>query len=157
MKRTVPFLLSALALVVLATGIAYAGGGHGEAHASAESCLSAKAAKIAQRGWLGIETEKAANGYAITKVYPDSPAARAGFRTGDVLLAVNGARFADKEAAKAEKAKLRVGSKVAYTVARGGSEQTVQATLADVPREVMAQWLGEDVLDHHVESRVAEN
>jgi len=157
MKRSIPFLLSALALVVLVAGVAYAGGGHGESHASAESCLSAKAAKIARHGWLGVETEKAAGGYAITKVYPDSPAAKAGFRAGDVLLAVNGARFADEKAVKAEKAKLRVGSAVAYTVARAGSEQTIQATLAEVPRQVMAQWLGEDVLDHHVETRVAEN
>lgn len=157
MKRSLQFLLSALALVVLVAGAAYAGGGHGESHASAESCLSAKAAKMAKHGWLGIETEKAASGYAITKVYPDSPAAKAGFRTGDVLLAVNGARFADQKAAKAEKAKLSVGSKVAYTVARGDSEQTLQATLGEVPREVMARWLGEDVLDHHVETQMAEN
>ena len=91
MKKIV--LLLAVA-VVLTAGVAFAGD-HGAKSASAESCLAEKANKMARHGWLGLETEKAAGGgYAVTAVVAGSPAEAAGFRSGDVLLALNGIRFA---------------------------------------------------------------
>lgn len=153
-----PFLLLVVAVVLAAAGVATAGGAHGKA-ASADSCLAEKAAQMAKHGWLGIETEKAAaGGYTVTAVHPGSPAAAAGFRTGDVLVALGGVRFAEdnKEAIKKVKAGLAVGSEVSYTVARNGREQQLSATLAPVPREVLARWLGEDVLDHHVTVQLAD-
>jgi S1-C subfamily serine protease len=157
MKKLV--LLLALAVVLATAGAVSAGGGHGEKHASADSCLAEKAARMAKHGWLGLETDKAAaGGYTVTAVHPGSPAEAAGFRAGDVLVAVNGVRFAeaDKEAVKKAKAGLGVGSQVSYTVARDGGERQIQATLAPVPREVLARWLGEDVLDHHVSVQLAD-
>jgi hypothetical protein len=44
---------------------------------------------------------------------------------------------------------------VTYTVARAGREQSLEATLAEVPRDVLAKWLGEHVLDHHAPTAVA--
>lgn len=157
MKKLV--LLLALAVVLATAGAVSAGGGHGEKHASADSCLAEKAARMAKNGWLGLETEKAAaGGYAVIAVHPGSPAEAAGFRAGDVLVAVNGARLADdnKEAVKKAKAGLGVGSRVSYTVVRDGGERQIEATLAPVPREVLARWLGEDVLDHHVSVQLAD-
>lgn len=160
MKKLV--LLVALAVALAGAGIAAAGGGH--AHdkakaADAESCLAEKAERMARHGWLGLETDKASGGgYAVSAVAAGSPAEAAGFRTGDVLVAINGVRFAEEnqEQVKKVKAGLAVGSEVAYTVVRGGSERRLTATLAPVPREVLARWLGEDVLDHHVTVRVAD-
>lgn len=157
MKKLV--LLLALVVVLATAGAVSAGSGHGEKHASAESCLAEKAAQMAKHGWLGLETEKAAGGgWAVAAVHPGSPAEAAGFRAGDVLLALNGVRLAEdnKEAVKKVKAGLAVGSRVTYTVARDGGERQLQATLAPVPREVLAQWLGEDVLDHHVSVQLAD-
>jgi serine protease Do len=156
MKKIV--LLLAVAVVLTAAGAVYAGD-HGAKSASAESCLAEKANKMARHGWLGVETEKAASGgYAVTAVAAGSPAEAAGFRAGDVLLALNGIRFAEEngEALKKAKAGLGVGSQVRYTVARNGGEQQLSATLAPVPREVLARWLGEDVLDHHVTVQLAD-
>ena len=137
MKKTVSLL--ALALMLALVPAVFAGG---------EQCArehAAKKAKLAAHGWLGIETEKTADGaYAVKSVAPGSPAAQAGFRAGDVLVAVNGASFQDKEKVKAAKANLKVGSQVTYTVARSGAQQQLTATLAPVPEEVLAKWMAEE-------------
>ena len=145
MKPTITLL--ALALVVGLVTAAFAGGAgsdckSGEAHAKA---AHATKAKLAAKGWLGIETEKdeATGAYRIAKVAPGSPAEQAGFRTGDVLVAFNGISIKDKEKLKAAKASIGVGSEVTYIVARAGAEQKLSATLAPVPEQVLAQWLAD--------------
>lgn len=125
---------------------------------SAEECLSAMAAKIQSKGWLGIETEQTADGhYKIVEVANYSPAQKAGFQKGDVLVALNGASLyaEDKAELKKIKSSLAVGSKVSYTVKRDGRKQVVEATLAEVPQQVMAQWIGEHMLDQHAHIEVA--
>jgi C-terminal processing protease CtpA/Prc len=130
----------------------------GDCTKSAEECLSAMAASIKEKGYLGIDTEKDDQGhYRVTSVADYSPAQQAGFRTGDVLLAINGASLYedDKTALKAIKSKLTIGSAVSYQVEREGSKKVIEGTLAKVPEEVMAQWIGEHMLDQHAHIEVA--
>lgn len=152
MKRLLPIL--ALAIALSLTGIALAGGGeecsdhHAKAAKTAEAGHHGHAEKVAQRakhGWLGVETEKAETGYAIVKVYPGSPAAEAGFRSGDVLVAMNGItlKAENKKQLKAAKAEMWPGSEVEYTVVRDAGKQRLTATLAPVPQEILAQWHAE--------------
>jgi len=104
-------------------------------------------AELAAKGWLGLKTEKDASGaYTVSSVAPNSPAAQAGFRAGDVLVAYNGVALTDanKDAVKKAKAGCAVGTKVAYTVRRGNAEQTLTATLAPVPDAVLAEWMKEE-------------
>lgn len=151
MKRTTlhPALAVALALGFGAT-TAFAGGEKCAAqHTQAD--YSKMAEKMAKKGYLGIETEKnAAGGYAVTSIVAGSPAERAGFQVGDVLVAINGTKLGEenKEAVAKVKSTLGPGSNVAYTVQRAGADRTVNATLTEVPREVLAQWVGEHVLEH---------
>lgn len=160
MKATVlkSFLVvSALALIALAP-VALAGGGH-DCDASAQDCLNAKAAAYAKHGWLGIETEKNEyGGYTVTSVTEYSPAAEAGFEPGDVLVAMNGISFAkeNKEKLYAAKKSLGVGKQVTYTVKRSSGKAQLTATLSEVPRAVLAQWVGEHMLEHHVEGMLAQ-
>ena len=147
--RSLPFVLGTAALLAAAVA-AYAGGAHcAEQHTQAD--YQSMAEKMAKKGWMGIETESAAGGgWAIKTVVPGSPAEKAGLKAGDVLVALNGVRFADenKEALGKVKSTLGPGKQVTYTVARKGAEQQIAATLAEVPREVLATWVGEHVLDH---------
>jgi C-terminal processing protease CtpA/Prc len=140
----------AAAVLLAPAGLALAGGAEcAEKHTQASYDEMAK--KYAKHGYLGIETEKNAAGvYAISKIAPGSPAEKAGFQKGDVLVALNGARFGDanKEAVKKAKSALGPGKVATYTVSRGGSEKQVTATLSEVPREVLAQWVGEHVVGH---------
>ena len=137
MKRTVPLLT--LALILALSSLAFAGG----EKCARDAAHKAKAAKMAAHGWLGINTDDA---HRITSVAPDSPAAKAGFRAGDVLVALNGVALTDanKEAVMKAKGDCAVGKTVAYTIRRDGAEQTLKATLAPVPAEVLAEWMKEE-------------
>ena len=144
MKRNVSLL--ALALTLVLAPLAFAGGENCPHEAKAEA-HSAKKAELAAKGWLGFKTEKDTSGaYKIVSVAPGSPAAQAGFRAGDVLVAMNGIALteANKPALKQAKAGLGVGKQIAYTVRRDGAESTLTATLAPVPDEVLAEWAKEE-------------
>jgi S1-C subfamily serine protease len=133
MKRKISLL--ALALILVLSSAALAGG---------EKCAhDAKAAAYKAHGWLGVKTDDA---HRVSYVFPNSPAAQAGFRTGDVLVALNGVALTDanKEAVKKAKEGCAVGKQVAYTVRRDGAERTLTATLAPVPDEVLAEWMKAD-------------
>lgn len=140
----------AVAVVFVGATAAFAGGEKcAEQHTQASYEEMAK--KYAAKGYLGIETDKNATGaYAVSKVVAGSPAERAGFQKGDVLVALNGARFGEenKEAVMKAKASLGPGKTATYTVARAGAEKQLTATLSEVPREILAQWVGEHVIDH---------
>lgn len=147
----------ALALLFGFAAAGFAGGDH-KCDKSAQDCLDKMAAKLQSKGWLGIETEKTESGaYAVAAVTPGSPAAAAGFRAGDVLVALNGVALdsEDKTALKKVKENLAVGSEVRYTVKRAGEKAQLTATLAAVPEAVLAQWIGEHMLDQHSHVRVA--
>lgn len=143
MKRKTSLL--ALALTLALAPMAFAGGekcAHQTAAAHKE-----KAAQLAAKGWLGLKTEKDASGaYRVASIAPGSPAAQAGFQTGDVLVAMNGIALTDanKDSLKKAKANLGVGKQISYTVRRAGAEQTVAATLAPVPDAVLAEWVKEE-------------
>lgn len=147
-----------LTLLVLAASPVLAGSGH-DCDRNAQDCLNAKAAQYAKHGWLGIETEKNEyGGYTITTVVEDSPAEAAGFQPGDVLVAMNGIALEaeNKDKLRAAKKSLAVGKEVTYTVKRSGEKRTIAATLGEVPRTVLAQWVGEHMLEHHVDGVIAQ-
>jgi S1-C subfamily serine protease len=132
MRKTITLL--ALALTFAYAGAVLAGG---------EQCArehAAKQAKMAAHGWLGIETDKAASTPTVTEVHPGSPAEKAGFHKGDVLVAFNGIPLTAEHSAQLKKAKegCAVGKTVTYTIQRGGAQQTLTATLAAAPDAQMA-------------------
>lgn len=50
---------------------------------------------------------------------------------------------------------LVAGSEAKYTVLRKGAKKTLSATLVAPPRSVLAQWIGEHMLAHHIDTKVA--
>ena len=121
---------------------------------STQACLDMMAAKYSQRGWVGIELDydEETGLKTITNVVADSPAQRAGFKTGDELVALNGMRF-DDEVQQAKMKEMYAqemvpGNKVTYTVERNGHDRNLDVTLAKVPEQVLAQWIGGHMLEH---------
>jgi len=64
-------------------------------------------------------------GAVIARVEPGSPAERAGLRTNDIVVAVNGAPIRNGAELKNRVVVARIGDAVDLTVVRGGSERTV--------------------------------
>jgi len=74
-------------------------------------------------------------GALVSEVTPDSPAARAGLKRGDVILNFNGTSVADSNAFRNAVARTQPGTQVTLTILRGGREQQLRVTLAELPVE----------------------
>jgi serine protease Do len=100
-----------------------------------------------KRGYLGVmiqpvtpELAKAFNlpdtrGALVGGVSPNTPAAEAGIKEGDVIIAVNGRQAADSQHARLMISQILPGTKVPLSVLRDGKEKTVTATLGTLPTE----------------------
>ena len=97
------------------------------------------------RGWLGVEArlltaEIAANlnipitsGILVTRIDQNSPAARAGFRPGDVIVGINNERTDNILEGWQTIAESRPGETVIISVLRDTSVINLQATLGELP------------------------
>lgn len=89
--------------------------------------------------WLGVFLQEASEqdasntdrGAAVTHIYPASPAARAGFRSGDVIVAVGGRPVAGPAELVEAIEQLEAGKRTEFTVLRRDQEMKLNATLAD--------------------------
>ena len=155
MKRASGLLVVVLMMVFALTAFA---GEKGKCEASGEDCLKKMTYKLQHKAWLGIEYETTENGrWAISKVVPNSPAAKAGFEKGDVLLAVNGVEYSkdNKKALKAAYSKFEPGSQAMYVVKRQGGKVKLEATLGNVPKDLQAKWIQEHMSNNHPEMQMA--
>lgn len=156
MKRTA--LTLALIATVAVACVALAGEGkHEKCTASTQECLDQMRAKLEARGWLGIEADWGKDATKVTRVIPGGPAEAAGLKAGDVLVAINGVALAEenKEKLYAVKKGMVPGAEVTYTVKRAGAKQQVAVTLSHMPEEVIAQWIGEHMLQDHAGTQIA--
>jgi membrane-associated protease RseP (regulator of RpoE activity) len=126
--------------------------------AGTDDCLKKMVQKYQQAGWLGIEKEKGPDGPVVAAVVPGSPAEAAGFKAGDVIVAINGVDIndANKEALKKATANSAPGAEMTYTVRRQGALAKLTVRLGKVPDDVMAQWIGEHMLKAHVPATTVE-
>lgn len=96
-----------------------------------------------RRGQLGVAIEpvtpelasklgmKEVRGVMVGAVSPNSPAARAGIREGDVILAFNGTPVTDGNTLRNQVASTPPEKAVKLTIAREGREQEVEVTLGE--------------------------
>ena len=86
------------------------------------------------RGFLGVQITAAQSGGAqITAVTPNSPAAAAGLKAGDVIVAIDDQPVATNADAADTIGSLSPGTKVRIKYKRGSSTNTVTVTLAATP------------------------
>jgi len=149
------YLFAVVVAVALASPL-MAGEGHTCTHATQE-CLDYMAANLKDRGWVGIEMDDSGDYMVITKVVDGSPAEKAGFKKGDMLLAVNGVEFAEanKDKLKEVQGSMKPGVDMTYTLKRGAKKKELDVTLAKIPDTVVAQWVGKHMVDDHAEIKIA--
>jgi serine protease Do len=97
------------------------------------------------RGWLGVGIQeitsdmaeamgmKKPGGVLISEVSKDSPASKAGLKSGDVILSVNGKETNSPGELMSTIALLGPDKKVTLRILRGGKEQNIEAKLAERP------------------------
>ena len=149
MKRLAGVL--AVVIVVVMAMPAVAGEGS-KCTASTQDCLNHMAKNLENRGWVGLELDDqgGVDKMMVTKVVPNSPASKAGFEKGDILVAVNGVAFSEANEKKLKDVKysMKPGADFSYTVARHGSKVNLDVTLGQIPEDVRAQWIGNHMMDH---------
>jgi serine protease Do len=80
----------------------------------------------------------AATGVVVTTVESGSPAARAGLRPGDVILAYNGAKIDEPSLLPRLVAATKPGEKAEMEVWRAGKRERVPVTVGEIPAEAAA-------------------
>ncbi|GGM96344.1 hypothetical protein GCM10009721_23650 [Terrabacter tumescens] len=95
----------------------------------------------AEHAFLGVSTRDAVvtdgsakrAGAQVVSVSSGTPAANAGLKNGDVVIAVDGQRVDSATALVAQIREMTAGDKTKLTIIRGGSRQDVEVTLAVKP------------------------
>jgi len=76
-------------------------------------------------------------GVLIREVSEDSPAAKAGLESGDVIVSLDGREISDSQRLRFAAAALRPGTEIEVRVLRDGQEKTVSLTVGTQPGEEM--------------------
>jgi putative serine protease PepD len=87
----------------------------------------------AVHAYLGVSIDSSAANALLAATQENTPAAKAGLKKGDVIIAVNGKSIATGDDLSRAIDAHKPGEKVSVTYKRGGSEHTVTVTLATRP------------------------
>jgi C-terminal processing protease CtpA/Prc len=141
-----------VAVAILALAPIFAGEHGKKCTMNTQDCLDHMAAQMKSSGWVGLEMDQDENTGVLTvlKVVPGSPAEAAGIQPKDILFALNGVpidKDHDKELYKVRK-EWKPGQSVTYTIKRDGADRQVTLTLAPMPADVLARYIGQHMLEH---------
>lgn len=101
-----------------------------------------------ERSWLGVKVQrvtppiaeslglKEPEGALVAEVEPDSPAAKADLKTGDVIKSVDGAAVSNGRELALKIASTPPQTAISIGYVRGGASETVEATVVQMPGQV---------------------
>ncbi len=100
------------------------------------------------RGYIGVEIQPVSTeigeaiglengkGVLIARAIKDGPAAKAGIKTGDTIIAVNGEKISEPKDLSRKIAEVSPGKSVSLTLFKAGKEREVQVTVEQLPKGV---------------------
>jgi serine protease Do len=103
------------------------------------------------RGWIGVQIQavnrdiadslglKSTEGALVAEPQANSPAAKAGIKSGDVIVRVNDEPVKDARTLSRRISSMAPGASVKLTVFRGGKEDVLTLTLGELPQERQAR------------------
>src|SRR3989442_11078257 len=145
-KRPIWIVLVAIAMLAILPALAGQKCKYGT-----QECLDHMANKMKNSGFVGVELDTDnAEGYAVTRVYPGSPAEAAGIESGDILVALNGIAINknNEDALMKAHKDWKPGQNFTYTIKRNGSERQASLTLAPPPPDALARGICQHMLEH---------
>src|ERR1700709_311382 len=111
------------------------------------------------RGWIGVQIQpvtadiadslglKRAEGALVAEPQAGSPAAKAGIKSGDVIVAVNGEPVRDARTLARRISSMAPGTSVKLSVYRGAKEEQLSLVLGELPKERQARASTEENRD----------
>jgi serine protease Do len=106
-------------------------------------------------GWLGVRIRDLSEaemedlslryglregyGVLIVEVLSETPAAQAGIRNGDLIVAVKGRPIVETRALQRQVGASPIGEELTLTLFRNGRRQAVKARVGQMPRDVLAE------------------
>lgn len=93
----------------------------------------APGAEAPKSGYLGVVLDDSTGSLSVEDVAKNSPAAKAGLKPGDKVIAVNGSLVKDIEELGTLMEPVPAGGKLSLTVERDGKEMSIVATLGEPP------------------------
>jgi serine protease Do len=103
-----------------------------------------------ERGWLGVSMQpmteslakavgrKSADGVLVNEVMTDGPAAKAGLKQGDVVVAINGKTIRDPRDLATLVAGLKAGDNAKFGIWRDGRERNLTVAIGTQPSDQTA-------------------
>jgi serine protease Do len=103
------------------------------------------------RGWIGVQIQsvtpdiadslglKQAEGALVTEPQPDSPAAKAGIASGDLIQSVNGDEVKDSRELARKISSIKPGNQIKLGLLHNGTSKTVSLTVEKMPNEKVAE------------------
>jgi len=103
------------------------------------------------RGWIGVQIQpvtadiadslgmKDAHGALVAEPQQDSPAAKAGIKSGDVIVSLDDRPIPDARTLARRISSMAPGTTVKIGVFRNGKEEQLSMTLGELPKEVKAR------------------
>ena len=111
------------------------------------SAANAAEGAASSRGWIGVQIQpvtsaiaeslgmKESKGALVAEPKADSPAAKAGIQSRDVITAVNGNPVKDARDLAMQIGGMAPGAAVNVTIWREGAEKSISLTLGEMPKE----------------------
>ncbi len=147
-------------LIVLVAAPGWAGDKHmKKCELNTQDCLNKMADWAKSSGWVGIEYDPQEDStWRILKVVEGSPAEAGGLKPDDIVFAMYGIEFGEENSKKLKQARKdwAPGQEVVYSVTRDGHDKKISLTLAPMPADVLAQWIGKHMMEHAQRGDVAE-
>ena len=159
MKKALALLIPALALSVGTVSATEDAKEHKKrCEAEASVCIRGMADSMKKRGWIGIEWQDREGRPEISHVVKGSPAAAAGVKLGDIVTAFNGVSTDEEDEVvwREMKRSLVPGRIVTLSIVRDGAARDLEVELVAVPDQIVAQWVGKHVVEHHAAAAEAE-
>jgi C-terminal processing protease CtpA/Prc len=145
-------LAATFVLALLAAVPALAGEGHKKCTGTTQECLDKMASKMKTTGWIGVELDQSeeTGTVSVKAVVSGSPAEKSGLKPGDVLYAINGIVLNEENEEKIWKDKeaWKPGKSISYTIKRDGYDRKASLTLAPMPADLLARYIGQHMLEH---------
>ncbi len=144
-------ILAPFVLVLALAAPAFAG----ECGYELQLCLD-HLAKMRDRGFAGVDLDsRGGSGVpVVTRVYSGTPAEAAGIRIGDELASIAGVLLdGSEESMKQLDGTMKPGRTVDFEISRGGERRVIPITLARMPDDVFARFVGEHMLQHVTPAR----